>query len=167
MLAGLKPYLSFWIITMRLRMKAAAILVMLSVADLAFAQGAAYAPRLGEVMSLQLMRHAKLWFAAKEKNWPLAAYELDELKEGFEDAARYHASDDGVPIAQMIGALTPGPIDELSSAIEHQDGDAFAKSFDRLTGACNACHAAAKHGFIRIQRPSASSFDNQDFRPAR
>lgn len=147
------------------KVKLAAVLLALCVADPAFAQGAAYAPGLGEIMSLQLMRHAKLWFAGKQKNWPLAAYELDELKEGFEDAARYHPSDDGVPIAQMIGALTPGPMGELSAAIEHENGEEFAKSFDRLSAACNTCHAGAKHGFIRIRRPRASSFSNQDFTP--
>jgi hypothetical protein len=150
---------------MRFLMKPAALAVALSVMGPVFAQGTSPGPGLGEIMSLQQMRHAKLWMAGKAKNWPLAAYELDELREGFDDAARFHASDEGVPIAQMIAALTSGPIDALSSAIEHEDAKGFAKSFDGLTAACNACHAGAKHGFIRIRRPSASSYGNQDFAP--
>src|SRR5215471_9296540 len=38
-----------------------------------------YASGLGEIMSLQQMRHLKLWLAGAAKNWPLADYELDEL----------------------------------------------------------------------------------------
>src|SRR5690242_15646139 len=100
------------------RASVAALLALLCFADQAGAQSAPYTPGLGEIMSLQQMRHAKLWQAGRAKNWALAAYELDELKEGFEDAARYHARDEGVPIAEMIGSLTPAPIDALSSAIE-------------------------------------------------
>ncbi|PYR25901.1 MAG: hypothetical protein DMF98_10670, partial [Acidobacteria bacterium] len=44
----------------------------------------AYVPGLGEMMSLQQMRHVKLWFAGQAENWDLAAYEVDELGEGFD-----------------------------------------------------------------------------------
>ena len=46
-----------------------------------------YQPGLGEIMALQQMRHIKLWFAGHAGNWPLADYEIGELKEGFEDVA--------------------------------------------------------------------------------
>src|SRR5262249_46301319 len=49
---------------------------------------AARGPGLGEIMALQQMRHSKLWFAGSAGNWPLAEYELDELKEGFGDVRR-------------------------------------------------------------------------------
>src|SRR3954470_12741667 len=48
----------------------------------------AYAPGLGEIMSLQQMRHAKLYFAGQAENWDLAAYELDEIGEGFDDVLK-------------------------------------------------------------------------------
>jgi hypothetical protein len=43
-----------------------------------------FTPGLGEIMTLQQMRHLKLWYAGQAGNWPLADYELDELKEGFD-----------------------------------------------------------------------------------
>ena len=122
-----------------------------------------YVPGLGEIMSLQQMRHAKLWLAGSRRNWELAAYELDELREGFEDASSQHPTNDGVPVAAMIKSLTPGPLDAIGKAVEAKNPAAFAKAFDSLTNACNACHRAAKHGFIRIKRPGASAFGNQDF----
>jgi hypothetical protein len=44
-----------------------------------------YRPGLGEFMAATQLRHAKLWFAGKMNNWDLAAYEIDEIKEGLED----------------------------------------------------------------------------------
>jgi hypothetical protein len=124
-----------------------------------------YAPGLGEIMSLQQMRHVKLWLAASRRNWALAAYELDELREGFEDASRQHPTQDGVPVAAMIESLTPGPLAAIGKAVEAKSPADFARAFDSLSDACNACHQGAKHGFIRIKRPGTSAFGNQDFSP--
>lgn len=127
------------------------------------AQPGLYVPGLGEIMTLQQMRHAKLWFAGAAGNWPLADYELNELKEGFEDAAKLHPVHEGVPVGDMIVKLTTGPLEELSATISKKDTAGFAQAFDRLTATCNRCHQAANHGFIRIGRPTAPPFGNQLF----
>jgi hypothetical protein len=121
---------------------------------------------VGEIMSLQLMRHAKLWLAGSHANWPLADYELGELREGFEDASKLHPIYERVPVASLIANLTPAPLDAIGTAIKGKSAARFAIAFDGQTGACNACHQAANHGFIRITRPSGSMFSNQEFRPA-
>ena len=41
------------------------------------------------------LRHAKLWFAGKSNNSDLAAYKVDEIKEGLQGAARLHSPFDG------------------------------------------------------------------------
>ena len=73
----------------------------------------AYVPGLGEFMAAIQLRHAKLWFAGKAKNWQLAAYELDELREVFEDAAKYQPEFKGKPIAELIGQVTNEPMASL------------------------------------------------------
>ena len=128
---------------------------------------AGYAPGLGEIMSLQQMRHAKLWLAGSRKNWPLAAYELDELREGFDDLQKLYPTHEGVPVGSMAASLTQSPLQALDQAIDAKDTARFRKSFDQLTEACNTCHRGAQHAFIVITRPSASSFPNQKFAPAR
>jgi len=125
----------------------------------------AYSPGLGEIMTLQQMRHSKLWFAGKARNWELAAYELDELKEGFDDAAKLFPTFKDVPVAQMIGDIMKTSVADLEKAIDSKSGPQFASTFDKLTGSCNACHQAAKHGFIVIGRPAVSPFTNQIFAP--
>jgi hypothetical protein len=134
--------------------------------DAPAAEGA-YAPGLGEIMSLQQMRHSKLWFAGHARNWPLADYELDELKEGFEDVAKYHAMHNDVPLAPMVEAIIGKEVADLDKAIEAKSPAKFAGAFDHLTAACNACHQAANHPFIAIRRPTSLPYTNQDFTPAK
>jgi hypothetical protein len=126
-----------------------------------------YHPGLGEIMTLQQMRHLKLWFAGQARNWDLAAYEVDELKEGFEDVAKYFPTREEVPLGQMVKTITDTTVADLEKAIAARNGKAFASAFDALTQSCNACHQAAKHGFIAIQRPKQNPYANQSFAPVR
>jgi hypothetical protein len=124
-----------------------------------------YASGLGEIMSLQQMRHIKLWLAGAAKNWPLADYELDELKEGFDDVIKFFPVKDDMPIGQMASATAMPVLPEVKSAIEARDAGKFAAAFDKLTAACNACHQSSNHAFIVIQRPTSSPYSNQSFTP--
>src|SRR5580704_13060464 len=49
----------------------------------------AYVPGLGEFMSGIQVHHAKLWFAGKAENWPLANFEIGEIRETGEDIEKY------------------------------------------------------------------------------
>jgi hypothetical protein len=124
---------------------------------------APYEPGLGEFMMATQLRHAKLWFAGKSHNWPLAAYEIDEIKEGLEDAAKYHANNDGVPVAEMIKTIIDPRIERLEKAVGAKNNAQFVAAFDELTDGCNACHAGAGKPFIRIQRPTTPPVSNQNF----
>jgi hypothetical protein len=126
----------------------------------------AYLPGFGEFMSATQMRHAKLWFAGDAQNWDLAAFELDEIKEGLEDATRLHPTHEGIPVGDMIKASLDEPLAGLAKAIEAKDKNEFTRAFDVLTEACNGCHTAAAHAFIKITRPTAPPVSNQDFAPA-
>jgi hypothetical protein len=128
---------------------------------------APYEPGLGEFMMATQLRHAKLWFAGKNNNWALAAYEVDEIKEGLEDAAKYHANNDGVPVAEMIKSIIDPRIERLEKAVAAKNNAQFVAAFDELTDGCNACHAGAGKPFIRIQRPNAPPVSNQNFSPAK
>jgi hypothetical protein len=128
---------------------------------------APYEPGLGEFMTATQLRHAKLWFAGKNNNWGLAAYEIDEIKEGLDDAARLHATFDGVPVAEMIKTIIDPRIEGMEKAVEARSSNQFVAAFDELTNGCNSCHAAAGKPFIRIQRPSEPPLSNQNFAPAK
>src|SRR5580658_436756 len=140
-------------------------IIVVSSSMLAAAQPAkdSYQPGLGEFMMATQLRHAKLWFAGKSHNWPLAAYEIDEIKEGLEDAAKYHANNDGVPVAEMIKTIIEPRIERLEKAVGAKNNAQFVAAFDELTDGCNACHAGAGKPFIRIQRPTTPPVSNQNF----
>lgn len=112
-------------------------------------------------------RHAKLGLAGQEKNWAYAAYELHELEEAFEAVAEVWPMHRNTNIAELIVATTKAPMDALSQAIKSADAARFAEAYGQLTATCNACHASTNHPAIVIQVPKASSFPNQDFRPAK
>ena len=48
-----------------------------------------YKPELIEFMIFTQIRHTKLWLAGNAGNWELADYEIDELKEVLENAAKH------------------------------------------------------------------------------
>lgn len=118
------------------------------------------APRLGDIMGATQLRHFKLWYAGAQKNWPLANYELGQIKESFQDAMTYYP---GLPVADM--SIMAKPAAEIDAAIKAKDGGRFAKAFGELTRACNSCHQAQGVGFIVIKVPTASPFSNQVFTP--
>ncbi len=128
-----------------------------------------WVPDLGDLMLQQQMRHAKLWFAGEAGNWKLAAYEIAELREGFEEIARLHPThkDAPVPIDQAIETIIKEPVDNLSQAIAKADRKAFEEAFDNVTAGCNGCHEATDYGFSVLQRPKSNPFPNQNFAPPR
>ena len=115
-------------------------------------------PGLGEIMTLQQLRHIKLWFAGHSGNWPLADYELDELGEGFDDIGKIVGSD---LVDKQVGA----PIKALEKAVEDKNRAAFDAAFDQLSAGCNSCHRSLDRKFIVIQRPTSLPYSNQNFTP--
>jgi hypothetical protein len=127
----------------------------------------AYTPGLGEFMLATQTRHAKLWWAGRARNWDLADYEIDELKEGLEDVVKYIPTFKDIPVGKMIESIMDAPIENVEKAIKAKDRARFVVAFDKLTEACNTCHHSANRGFIAIRRPTTSAFSNQSFSPAR
>ena len=119
-----------------------------------------YLPRLGDIMNLVQVRHAKLWFAGQAKNWDLAGYELAQLKQSLSDAAAFYS---GLPVDNVT--TLSQPIQSISDAITAKDGKRFASEVTELTSGCNACHASMDRGYVAIRIPTEKPFGNQDFRP--
>jgi len=113
---------------------------------------------LGEIMTLQQLRHIKLWFAGRAGNWPLADHEIGELNEGFEDVNRLLGGD---TVEKSVGAA----MTDLQASVDAKNRAAFTAAFDRLTVGCNSCHHTLDHGFIAIQRPTLLPYSNQNFAP--
>ncbi len=115
-------------------------------------------PSLSDIMVLQQMRHVKLWFAGRAGNWRLADYEIDALKDGFDDVTKMLG---GNIVDQHVGSA----IAAIEKSIDAKDRAAFTAAFDKLSAGCNACHHTLDHAFIAIQRPTSLPYSNQVFSP--
>src|SRR5438477_12790788 len=112
------------------------------------------------MMSLQQMRHVKLWLAGQAENWELAAYEVDELGEGFDDIVKFHPTHKDSPVApkDAIPRMVTQPLTELRAAVDKKDVTTFAIAYDALTTACNSCHDATNFSFNRVQKPAVNPY---------
>jgi hypothetical protein len=117
-----------------------------------------YSPRLADLMIEAQLRYFKLWYAGRENNWELADFEVEQIRESFDNAARIFPT---IPLASKHMIMQP--TSELDSAIEAKDGAKFAKAFDKLTAACNGCHEAARLGFIVVREPRMSPVETSPF----
>ncbi len=106
------------------------------------------------MLGIQL-RHIKLWFAGKLKNWPLATYELDIVRSRLKKAQ-------GVS-ADLRPEQTLALIEQLQTTIDARDSAGFVKAYTELTNACNTCHRATGRSYITIQIPPTSPFTNELF----
>ena len=150
---------------MKIRVLVLVLLVSVGTVALAVAQSSRepmsrgeYVPRLGDIMAAKQWRHIKLWFAGRQRNWDLAAYELAQIKASLADAATLYSN---IPVSDVT--LMSAPIQSINKAIESKDGVSFTKAFSDLTAGCNSCHREMGREFITIQVPAVSPFSDQLF----
>ncbi len=115
---------------------------------------------LSDVMEATQLRHIKLWYAIKAKNWKLSNYELGKLADTFDRAAALYQN---IPLELIENVMKPTAA--MREAISAKNSGKFEKSFAELTNACNACHRAARVGFIVVQTPPSSPLNNQKYSP--
>ena len=123
-----------------------------------------YVPGLEQFMNAILMEHNKLWFAAKARNWPLAGYELGEMKEVMGDIQDFVPVFKNLPLADMLDASSS----RKSPIWKRRSRPKISKirgGYDKLNAACNACHQGTENAFVVIKRPTRPAFTNQDYRP--
>jgi len=127
-----------------------------------------YRPGLGDLMTTTVQpRHTKLGIAGQEKNWAYVAYELHELQESFDRAARVWPMYRKSNIAELLDSTMKEPMDAVAEAIKSADPARFNDTYARLTATCNACHQSTERPLVVIQVPKTSPFPDQDFRPVK
>ncbi|MGA7328475.1 MAG: hypothetical protein WBX25_29295 [Rhodomicrobium sp.] len=115
---------------------------------------------LADIMAQIQLRHIKLWFAIKFKNWALLDYELQQTKDSLTDAAVLYRN---IPV-EYVGSAAK-PLNSLQEAAKAKEISKLKQGFDELTAACNSCHQAGGVGFISIKTPASSPFSDQELAP--
>ncbi len=117
-----------------------------------------YVPRLNTLMMVSQLGHFKLWYAGAVQNWPLANYELTQIRANIVEANKFYLNKS----QSNMSVMTP-PADDLDEAIKAKDSAKFVKAFSKLTAACNSCHEATGFGFIKIRDPRLSPIETSPF----
>ena len=106
--------------------------------------------RGGELMIEVGTRYARLPREIATDRWELAAYDVHELREAFEDDLLPRAWADNPTMQHEAKTFLSGPLAALEASARTRDGAGWPATFDATTKACNACHAAAHVTFIEI-----------------
>lgn len=122
-------------------------------------QADSYRPSFSLFMSAIQMHHAKIWFAGKEQNWPLADFEANRMLECLDDLKKYESERKEINALNSIGPI----LDDVASAIKQKNAVAFKTNYVALTAACNNCHQSTGVGFILIKTPEDIPVTNQIF----
>jgi hypothetical protein len=117
-----------------------------------------YAPPLNLLMVATQLSHFKLWYAGVVKNWPLANYELAQIRTGIDRARHLYPNN----VQSNMTMMTP-EVDEVEDAIKAKDSVKFSGAFSKLTAACNTCHEATGFGFITMRDPRLSPIETSPF----
>ena len=116
-----------------------------------------YVPPLNLIMVATQLSHFKLWYAGAVQNWPLANYELAQIRTSIENAKRLYPNNN-----LNMTPMTPAA-DEVDNAIKEKDGVMFSNAFSKLTAECNNCHEATGFGFIKMRDPILSPIETSPF----
>jgi hypothetical protein len=124
-----------------------------------------FKPGLDDLMNMLVQpRHQKLWAAGQQRNWPLAAFQLREMRNAFDRIAATIPKYSNVDLGPTFINIMDSQVRAVNGAITSQNATLFNSAFADLTGACNSCHEALNLGILVMKVPEVTGFPNQDFR---
>jgi hypothetical protein len=124
-----------------------------------------FKPTLSDLMTMLIQpRHQKLWAAGQQRNWTLAAFQLREMRAGFDKIAATIPKYINIDLGPTFINIMDSQVRAVNGAITSQNTQLFMTAFSDLTASCNSCHEALNHGFLVMKVPEVTGYANQDFR---
>jgi hypothetical protein len=113
---------------------------------------------------------ANLWFAAKNSNWPLAEFYLNETKSHLNWAVRIRpvrrlSSGGEFDLRPMLQGVENSSLADLKISINKHDRKAFETAYRQTINACYACHMGAEKPYLRPHIPEAPATRMIDLQP--
>ena len=111
-----------------------------------------------------------LWFAAEQKNWPLAEFYFNESRNHmlwtiFIRPIRKDAQNRDVDLQAIFDALDVSSFAGVKFAIAQKDSQKFVAAYKLALDGCYTCHKASAMPFLRPIVPSAPAQTILDFAP--
>ena len=103
---------------------------------------------------------SNLWFAAQQKSWDLAAFEVDETRNRIRWTIRISPTrkkPDGevVNIKDIFDGIDQSVVTPLKEAVTKKDMAAFSSAYRTMLEACYSCHKATGKPYLRPMIPTA------------
>ena len=100
-------------------------------------------------------RYARLGREVEAGRWELAAYDVHELRETFDDDLLPRTWGDNPTMQHAARAFLAGPLAQLEATARTKDRAGWPAAFTATTAACNACHRDGHVAFIEIDDSGA------------
>ncbi len=101
---------------------------------------------------------SNLWFAAQNKNWPLANYYFSEARNHVRWLIRINPTPKGpegtpVDLKGIFDGIDTSVFGEVKAAIDKKDGAQFVAAYKKTLEACYQCHKAVGRPYLRPMIP--------------
>lgn len=128
----------------------------------------------GEAELARYMANLQRWthkaaLALEARNADLADFYLHEVEETVETVQVEAPTYEGYPVGELTGKLLVPAVASLDTALDRGEWSAVDRRVGALQQACNECHRATDHGFVRVDlrdlpNPYAQRFDTASAR---
>jgi hypothetical protein len=111
-----------------------------------------------------------LWFAAEQKNWPLAEFYFNEARSHIQWTIRIRpirkdAENRDVDLQAIFDALDASSFAAVKIAIAQKDSQKFTAAYKLGLDGCYTCHKTSAKPFLRVTVPTAPAQTILDFAP--
>lgn len=111
---------------------------------------------VGNMKDFQYFTH-KATLSVDAQNQTLAAFYIHELEEILEVVKEVDTYDDH-PVGKLAGEILSPAVEQFEVAVEASDWTQASHALDGLVLACNSCHQASAHSYIKIERQTSNPF---------
>jgi len=110
----------------------------------------------------------KVWHAGRARDWQAAGWYAWQVRRMADEIVKADLVTGNGPLAKLEESIFLPAIDPLLDAMRADNAQAFEARYRDMVLACNACHAATEHAYIRIAVPGEGAGRwNQSFETSR
>ena len=125
-----------------------------------------FKPAMDDLMTMLIQpRHIKLWYAGQAKNWTLAGFELNELRDALGRIGRTIPKYRTFSFDATVSSIFVDKMKAVDAAIRAGNAMQFNAAYADMTESCNTCHQGMDHPFLVIKVPDAAFYPDQIFTP--
>lgn len=129
-------------------------------------------PSQSHTMADVAYHFSNLWFAAEEKNWPLAEFYANETRSHLRWAVRVRpvrplSGGGELRLTDMLAGIEQTTLKEVQDSVRAKDAKRFSAAYKAMLGSCYSCHVAAEKPYLRLHVPKRPPETMIEFDPTK